>query len=187
MSRPQSIAYVWREVEIITNPETGEVLKTGAMVPSPRYREIAKRQFAAGGEHVLEEVAERSMASHSHYFATLHDLFDNVPEKMAPRWPSCEHWRAWLLIETGFFEEKEFDMNSEKHAKALATFVRINSPFARISIHGPKVIVRTAKSQSMKAMGKEDFQKSKDAVLDLASQLVGVSKAEAMKNSGRAA
>jgi hypothetical protein len=183
VTRPQSIAYVYRNVEYID--AEGEVIKTGAMVPSPRYREVAKRQFAAGGEHVLEESAERSLASHGHFFASLHDLFDSVPEKMAPRWPTAEHFRKWLLIETGWFDEKEFDMESEKHAKALGTFIRTNDAFARISIHGRKVIVRTAKSQSMKAMGKEDFGRSKNDVLDLASQLVGVDPKTVSK--GRAA
>jgi hypothetical protein len=185
MSRSQAIAFTWREVEVID--AEGVVTKTGAMVPSARYRKVAEQQFGAGGEHVLEEVAERSHASHGHYFAALNDLFNNVPEKMAPRWPTSSHFRAWLLIESGFFDEKEFDMTSERHAKALATFVRTNSPFARISIHGQKVIVRTAKSQSTKAMGKDEFQRSKDAVLDLASQLVGVTKSDAMKNAGRSA
>jgi hypothetical protein len=186
LSRSQAIAYVWREVEIV-DPQTGETTKVGAMVPSIRYRKIAERLFGAGGEHVLEEVAERSRASHSHYFASLNDLFENVPERMEARWPTAEHFRKWLLIETGWFNEKEFDLQSEKHAKALGTFIRTNDAFARISIHGTKVIVRTAKSQSLKNMGAEDFRRSKADVLDLASQLVGVTPSVASKNAGRAA
>ena len=185
MSNRQPIAYVWRDVEFVDGD--GEVIKTGAMVPSVRYRKIAERQFGAGGEHVLEESAERSMASHNHYFAELNDLFQNIPHNMEARWPSLNHFRRWLLIECGWFLEKEFDMASEKHAKALGTFVRTNDAFARISIHGHKVIVRTARSQSMKAMGKDDFMRSKNDVFNLASQLVGVKRSDANKNAGKAA
>ena len=181
----QAIAYVWRDVEYAD--ADGEIINTGAMVPAARYRNVAKSQFAAGGEHVLEETAERSRASHGFFFATLNDLFNSIPEKMAPRWPKLDHFRRWCLIETGWFDEKEFEVISEKHAKALGAFIRTNDSFSRISIHGKKVIVRTAKSQSMKAMGKDDFNKSKNDVLDLACQLVGVTRTEAVKHGGRAA
>jgi hypothetical protein len=186
MKRTQPIAYVWREVDLIE--ADGEVTRTWAMVPSLRYRNVAQRQFGAGGEHVLEPVSERSMASHNAYFAALNDYFDNIPERMEARWPTAEHFRKWLLIEAGWFDEKEFEMESEKHAKALATFVRTEDVYARIAVRrGKTVIVRRAKSQSLKAMGKLDFEASKKAVLDLAEQLVGVPRGVAMKNAGRAA
>lgn len=186
MSRPQPIAFVWREVDVIE--ADGEVTRTGAMVPALRYRNVAQRQFGAGGEHVLEEVSERSMASHSQYFAALRDYFDNIPESMAARWPTADHFRRWLLIEAGWFDEKEFEMESDKHAKALAAFIRTEDVYARIAVcRGKTVIVRRAKSQSLKAMGKQDFQASKKAVLELAESLVGIPRTVAMKNAGRAA
>jgi hypothetical protein len=186
MRRLQPIAFTYRELDVIDR-ETGEITKLEAMVPSARYRNVAKRQFGAGGEYVLDEVNERSLASHSQYFAALKDYFDNVPEKMAARWPSPVHFRRWLLVEAGWFDEKEFELFSEKHAKALATFIRTEDAYARLTIHGKKVIVRRAKSQSLKAMGKDDFEKSKRDVLELAEQLVGVPRRVAMKNAGRAA
>lgn len=185
MSRPQAIAFSWREVEFAD--ADGEIIKTGAMVPSTRYRKVAERQFGAGGEYVLEPVEERSMALHSRYFATLHDLFQNVPEKMQARWPTEKHFRAWLLIECNWFNEDEFELGSDKQAMNLAKLIRTEDAFARISVHGNKVIIRRARSQSRKAMGAVDFKKSQEDVLDLAGQLVGVSRSVAMKNAGKAA
>ena len=181
--RDQAIVFVWREIPI----EGGTFKACFAMVPVPRYANVAKRQFVEGHEYVLEQASERSMASHSQFFAALNDYFDNLPETIAARWPTANHFRRWLLCETGWFDEKEFDLISEKHAKALAAFIRTEDDYARIVVRNKKVIVRRAKSQSLKAMGKEDFQKSKNDVLDLAAQFVGVPRAMAMKEAGRSA
>ena len=186
MSRAQPIAFIWREVDVVE--ADGEVVRTRAMVPLPRYRNVAQRQFGEGGEHVLEEVSERSMASHNQYFAALKDYFDNLPERIQARFPTPEHLRKFLLIEADWFDEREFEMESERHAKALATYIRTEDTYARIAVRrGKTVIVRKAKSQSLKAMGKADFEASKRAVLELAEQLVGVPRGVAMKNAGRAA
>jgi hypothetical protein len=185
-ARQQPIVFNWREVDIID--ADGVATRQMAMVPTMRYSNVAKRQFGdADTEHVLEQANERSMASHSQFFAAIKDYFDNIPEKMQARWPTPEHFRKWMLIEAGWFDEKEFDLISEKHAKALATFIRVEDVYARITVRDKKVIVRRAKSQSFKAMGAEDFKKSKSDVLDLAEQLVGVPRAVAMKNAGRSA
>ena len=49
------------------------------------------------------------------------------------------------------------------------------------------VTVYTAKSQSLRAMGKADFQASKDAVLGIVSEMVGTTPAELRREAGRAA
>lgn len=183
--RHQPIAFVWRKMDVML--DGGEVRKIGAMVPSPRYEVVAERQFGAGGEYILEEAVERSMASHSQFFAAINDYFHNIPENMAARWPTAEHFRKWMLIETGWFDEKEFELLSDKHAKNLATFIRTEDVYARIAVRGKIVIVRRAKSQSLKAMGKDDFQKSKEDVLGLCEQLVGTPPKVAMRNAGRSA
>jgi len=183
--KAQPIVFEWKALDVLG--EGGEVVQTWAMVPVPRYQNVARRQFGDGGEHIMEESAERSRASHSAYFAALHDLFQSIPENIAARWPTETHFRRWLLIETGWFEEKEFDLLSEKHARALGNYIRIEDEYARIAIRGTKVIIRRAKSQSLKAMGAADFKQSKKDVLDLAEQMVGVPRGAAIKNAGHAA
>ena len=182
----QPIVYLWRVVEVVD--EQGIVTRVRAMVPVPKYANVAKRQFGEeDGLHTLEQIGERSMASHNQFFAAINDHYDNLPERMAARWPSSEHFRKWLLVETGWCDEKEFDMESEVHAKRLGTFIRTEDDFARIRVVGRKVIVRKPKSQALAAMGKTDFEASKRAVLDLAEHLTGISRGEAMKHAGRSA
>ena len=61
MAQAQPIAYNWREVDIVD--ADGVATRMSAMVPIPRYRNVAKRQFVANAEYVLDEAHERSMAS----------------------------------------------------------------------------------------------------------------------------
>ncbi len=183
--RHQPIVYIWREVDLVDSD--GVASRVFAMVPMARYRNVAVRQFGDGGEFTLEPVAERSMASHNAYFAAVNEGFKNLPEKTAARWPSSTHMRKWILCETNWFDEKEFDLTSEKHAKALATFIRTEDEYARIAIRGTKVVVRKARSQSFAAMGKKDFEASKRDVLDLLESMVDVPKGTLMREGGMSA
>lgn len=134
------VVFRWLDVEV-TNAEDGTVERVKAMVPVLRYRNLAARQYGSedeAAEHMLIPMHARSSASHSQYFAALKDGFDNLPEKVAARWPTATHLRKWLLIETGWFTEKEFvfeGRGAELQAKRLALFCRTEDEFARVSIH----------------------------------------------------
>lgn len=177
MARAQAIHYAWRQIDV--TGADGEVETVWAMVPSMRYRKVAERQFGAGGEYVLEPVSERSLASNSQYHAALRDLFDSVPETLQARWPNIEHFRAWLLIETNWYDEIE--------APDGKPLVITNRPYVRVIKRGNRTIILAPKSQSMRAMGKSEFEQSKRDVLDLAAQIVGTTRTEAIRNAGRAA
>lgn len=184
------IVYQWREVEVI-NPDDGTVDRVLAHVPVPRYRKAAAAQFASGEEYPLIKLQPRDMRSHNHYFAAVGNAFDNLPEKIAARFPSAEHLRKWALIETNWFDEKEFDCPDEKFARRLGTFIRTEDEYARISFHASgrtwKVIVRRAKSQAVLELGAEDFKQSKKDVLDLLEAMTSVPKGSLMKHAGRSA
>ena len=184
--KPQPIVFRWVEVMDPDASDSGELIM--AMVPLLRYGNVAKRQFGdAGSEHVLEPSSERSMASHNQYFAALHDAFMNLPESVSARWPTEEHFRKWLLIEAGYFDERELTFLTDKKAIEAATFIRELDAYARIHPHGCKVLIQRARSQSLSAMRKEEFEASKKAVLELAEQFTGVSRTQAMKEAGRSA
>jgi hypothetical protein len=192
VSRKQPIVYVWKQVEV--TDEHGEITRVNAMVPLLRYHNVAMRQFAEGAEYILAEVEERSRASHNHYFAALHQGFENLPEKIQARWQDVEHMRAWLLVETDWCEDTEFKADDKKEQMRLATFLRIGRPYARISVPSTRsgdgkyrVIVKTPYSQSLKEMKKDRFEASKKAVLDLLEQFVGVPLGTLMKNAGESA
>ncbi len=157
------------------------------MIPQTRYKRVCDRQFVVGEEYVLQRTEERSMASHSQFMAAIADGFSNLPEGISARFPTSTHLRRWLLIETGWFDEKAFDMLSEQKARELALWVRTEDEYARIHAHGTTVIVRKAKSQSLSAMGKADFEASKRACLDKLEDMIGVPLGSLKKNAGRAA
>lgn len=188
--RHQAVVFDWKEVDVADTD--GVVHSIMAMVPQRKYSNICKRQFGESGEYPLAAIEERSRASHSQFFASLHDGYINLPEKIAVRWPSAEHMRKWLLVETGWFDEKEFECPDEDFAKKLGTFVRTEDEFARISVHRPrgnhdswKVIIRRAKSQSAAAMGKQEFEASKKDVLDLLEHFLTVPRGTLIKEAGR--
>lgn len=184
----------WMSVDV-ADERTGVVDTVFAMVPALRYRRVAEKQFHVGDEYPLIVMQPRSRASHSQYFAAIGDGFENLPENIAARFPTAEHLRKWLLIETHWCTEKEFEFegrDAEKQARRLALFIRTEDEHARISISKVsatkfKVIVRKAMSQEHAAMDKETFQASKKDVLDLLEQLTDVPKGSLMKNAGRAA
>lgn len=179
------VVFRWENVEVI-DPD-GVAARCKAMVPLSRYGQIAGRQFHDAEEYPLVVLEARSRESHSHYFAAVHDGWLNLPEDISPRFPTSEHLRKWCLIEASWFDENEVDCGTAKAAKEAAMMARKLDEYARISIHGSVVLVRRAKSQSAKAMGKQAFEDSKRAVLDIIASMVGVSRAQLKKNAGRSA
>jgi len=186
------VVFVWRDVDVWN--ADGEVARVRAMVPIVRYAKVAARQYGDDGtEHTLEPVTHRDMHRHNHFFAALNEAFKNLPEEIAPRWPTSEHFRKWLLVETGWFDEREWDFEgpeAKKKADELGLWVRAESEFARISVSEVargkyKVIVRRAMSQAIPAMKPDDFYQSKKDVLDYASGMIGVKPAELKKQAGR--
>ena len=121
----------------------------------------------------------RSNASHNHYFSMLCELWSNLPDEIADNFPSIEHLRKRALIATGYRDERSFVCASKAEAQRLAAWVRPDYDFAAISVHGAAVVVWTAKSQSLRAMGKREFEASKTAVLDWVAHLIGVEKGAA--------
>jgi len=137
-----------------------------AMVPLRRFHNIANAEFTVGERYRMEAQEQRSLNSHNHYFATLQNIWENLPENFGDRIPSVEHMRKWALIRCGFRDERSIVCASKAEAERMAAFVKPMDDFAIVIAQEATVIVYTAKSQSMKAMGAKDFQKSKEAVLD---------------------
>lgn len=152
-----------------------------AMVPKvPR---LADAHFVVGEVYTLEERQTRSLQTHNHYFASLTEAWTNLPEEAAERFPTVDHLRKFALIRSGFRDERTFVCASKAEAQRLAAFIKPIDEFALIVSHEATVTVYTAKSQSMRAMGKSDFQKSKEAVLDYVASLIGSTRADVEKAS----
>ena len=140
----------------------------------PLNHHVADRQYIVGEHYRLETREDRSHASHAHFFAALNDAHANLPDDLAGRWPTADHLRRYALIRTGYRDERTIVASSKAEARRLAAFIRPMDEYAAVSVHDAAVIVWTAKSQSVRAMGKADFQASKDAVLGFVAELIGV-------------
>jgi hypothetical protein len=157
------------------------------MVPLPRFRQQATRQYVVGEEYALVVDEDRSDASHGEYFGLLTDAWRNFPEDVGVRFPTVEHLRKRALIETGYHDERTYACDSELAAYRIAAFVKPLDDYAIILISGTVVRVYTAKSQKYRAMGKKTFERSKEDVLQYACNFIGVTVESLRRNAKRAA
>jgi hypothetical protein len=155
--------------------------------PLQRFRKACDEQFVIGEVYPLAVTEQRSMKSHGFYFASLSEAFDNLPDDFNGLFADIEAFRKRGLIECGYFNQREFVAASAAEAKRLVKFLAAGTDYAVYSVTGCAVVERTAKSQSMKAMGKRDFEASKQAVLGWAWGLCGITPEQAAANVGRAA
>ena len=149
-----------------------------SMVPLKRFQRLCDKQFVVGEVYPLAVNEERSRATHNHYFASLHDAWLNLPEAVASDFPTEDHLRKYALIKAGFCDKREAVFSSVDDALHAAAIVKPADEYAIVEVSGQILRVYTAKSQSMRAMGKADFQASKEAVLEVVSGMVGVSPEE---------
>lgn len=133
----------------------------------------ANRQYAVGETYRLIPHEERSKTSHNHYFACVVEAWKNLSEHDAERYPTSEHLRKWALVRAGYRNERAFACDTARQAMQIAAAVKAVDEYAVVVVRGSVVMVYTAKSQSSQAMGKAVFQKSKDDVLGILSQLIG--------------
>jgi hypothetical protein len=146
-----------------------------------RHQKAADREFVVGEIYRLEQVHERSAKSHAQFFASLNEGWLNLPEAIAESFPSAEHLRKHCLIKSGFFDKRSIQCSSKAEALRLAAFIKPIDEYAIVTVTGSLVTVYTAQSQSYRAMGKDTFQQSKQAVLDLIADMIGVEAKELNK------
>ena len=155
-----------------------------ALTPvSQRWAKEADRQYVIGEVYRIEAVEDRSMRSHSHFFAVINEAWMNLPEDKAEAFPTPDHLRRYALIKANYCDTRTIACSSRAEAHKVAAFIKPMDTFALVVPFDDTVTVWTAKSQSLKAMGRKDFQKSKTAVLDIISSMIGVSSRELEKSA----
>lgn len=116
----------------------------------------------------------RSKVSHDHFFVVVQNAFDNLPEDIGGDFASAEHLRKWALIKAGYRDERRVFCGSKVGAREVAKLVRsLDGGYGLVIVTGSMITIYTAKSQSLKAMGRVEFQKSKDDVLRVLAELIG--------------
>jgi len=153
----------------------------------PGFQRQADQLFTIGERYRLAPVEERSGASHRHFFAAINEVWANLPEQLAAHYPSAEHLRARALIEAGYCTIADYVCSTRAEAVRWAANLRAEaSEYALVVISETVVRVFKPKSQSVRAMGKEEFQASKDAVFTALAKMIGVTTAE-LQNHAEAA
>lgn len=149
-----------------------------AMIPLPGFQRRCDAEFVCGEVYNLEAIEQRSAKSHAHFFASVNEAWQNLPENLVEQFPTSEHLRKWCLIRAGYAEHRNIVAASKAEAQRIAAFVKPMDSFAVVTVRDSVVTVYTAESQSMKAMGKQRFQESKDAVLSLLAAMIGTDPVE---------
>jgi len=170
--KPRPVVFIWN----------GE-----QMIPLPRFKRLCDQQFAINEEYPLAILEGRSLASHNHYFAWLHEAFDNLAEEYAQEFPTPEHMRAWALVQAGYATESNFVLDTAKDARQMAIALRKTSPLAVIKVSGNVVKHFEAESQSMATMKKDRFEESKAKVIEIVAAMARTTPRELKKNAGRSA
>lgn len=162
------------------------IWKDGVLVPDGlRMANYCDQNFGEGEVVSMERHEPRSTATHNHYFACLNEAFNNLPEGDT-RFPTVDALRKWALIKNNYCTKTEMVCSSPEQAALVAAFTG-NAEGVIIVVKENVVVKYTAKSQSMKAMGAQEFQRSKVDVLDTVAELLALKRRELEKNSGRAA
>ena len=133
---------------------------------------------------IMEKLSEkqRSQASHNRYFASIIDMYHNLPAShaQAPYAASAEAFRKHGLIARGYCDTEVLDMGDHEAALKTAPFIaslaRKAHGYAIVTVRGPLVTCSTPHSQSFKAMGKDKFHESVAAVEGWAEEVLGVRK-----------
>jgi hypothetical protein len=144
----------------------------------PRFAKEADKRFVIGERYLLDEIQERSAATHRHYFASVGQAWVNLREDIAHHWPTSEHLRKWCVIKAGYHDHRSIVARSKAEALRLAAFVRPMDEFAIVTVNDCVVDVFTAKSQSHRAMNRQEFAASKEAVLAILAQMIDTTPAK---------
>jgi hypothetical protein len=143
--------------------------------------DVAKRDLAranaemvVGQRYVIECAEERSWKAHRRYFALVREAWLNLPEDKARQFPSPKALRKRALIKCGFRNTRSIVCGSKAEALRLSAFISEGDPYAVILVDGATVISHTARSQRGRAMDRDTFKRSSEAVLELLAEMIGV-------------
>jgi hypothetical protein len=154
-----------------------------AMVPRAAFKRRCDEEFVVGEIYRLEAREERSINSHRHYFACIREAWMNLPEHLAEQYASPEHLRKKALIKAGYRNERSVVCDTPAQATKVAAFLMPIDEYGAVVVRGNVVYHLTAKSQSMKAMGKKEFAESKEAVLNAIAALIDVTPEELRRSA----
>ena len=147
----------------------------------PLRPRAADRAFVVGQEYTLAVEEPRSSAQHRMFFASVTECWRNLPDDLADEYPDAETLRKKALIRCGFRDERSIVCASKAEAVRVAAFIAPIDRYAIVVQANAVVRVWTARSQSVRAMGKAEFKDSVEKVLAFCADLIGVSVGDLQK------
>ena len=111
------------------------------------------------------------------FFAAIRDIWQTLPDHVAPMYPSSEHLRKAALVRAGWCNSTTTACGNRATAIRVAALARHLDEYAIVDISGSVVTVFTAKSMAKRACPKADFKRVADQALMWANGLIGVEKA----------
>jgi hypothetical protein len=147
-----------------------------AMRPATsRWAKEADELFVIGMRYRMVEEKERSIATHNHEFAWLAQAWESLPDELVDQYPSPEHLRKKGLIAKGHCTMTQHACATAAEAERLeAAITKHVDTYAVVRRRGNVVTVYEAVSQSRRAMGAAQFQRSKSDLMDFVGELLGV-------------
>jgi hypothetical protein len=162
---------------------TGEAFK-----PLPHYAKRCDAELVGGERYRLEAVAERSQASHAHFFAELDDCWQHLPEHLMAQYPTPEHLRKRALIAAGHCDVQHHVCATRAEALRTAELVRRRETYSVVETRGTVLMICTARSQSKRAMpSRREWEDVKQKALAWIAAQVGVDAATLRREAGNAA
>lgn len=171
----------------MSDPRQPVLMRWDGKAMRPVNPRAAFGKYRQGETYRMAAWDERSRASHNHQFAEITQIWRNLPEDIADKWPTDEHLRKWLLIKCGYRDEARIVCASRMDAYTAAAAFAKRDEFAVIDIDVSIVTVLSAQSQSIRAMGKAIFEQSKADILAEGAKLIGVTPQDLAKNAQEAA
>ena len=163
------------------------VFADGAFRPLANFARVAAHHYGDGEVVALVQHQERSDKTHRHYFAMVKEVWENLPEDVAERFPTSEHLRKWALVKAGFYDEQTVSCGTRAEALRWTQIAAKLAEYAVVIPRGTIVSIYTAKSQSFRAMDKVAFAESKEKVLQVLSDLISVTPAQLQERARQVA
>jgi len=148
-------------------------------VPLKRHKAETDR-LQVGKVYRIEIKDEASAKSRAFFHARLRELWLSLPEPYASQYPNVDILRAHALVATGFTNSRQFICETEMGARRLKRWLMApptdgsEPKYSVVSATGCVVTELTAKSQSPHSMDTQEFNESKQKVLEYVESLVGV-------------
>lgn len=153
----------------------------------PRLAKVCDDALVCGELYRFERMEERSTESHNHLFACIQSTWENLPAGLAERFTTPLALRKYVLIAVGHCDSDTFTAHSRAEALRFAAFMRSGEEFVLITVTAATVTRYRARSLSMRAVGKKEFQIIKDKCLHKLSEMIDSDATTLSRNAGMAA